>query len=136
VNVLVRVPRVAALCLALLGLACGDAPTATNDRATGETLVVSVHGIAREDAGMVLRLSSVVQTIEPARASLEIGWATDETGGTTVVVIGTLSDSSDLLLVRRSGSAEPLRAHVIEVAGAEGELSLPSSVRPAARPVP
>ena len=108
---------------------------ATTDRAAEETLVVSVNGIAHDDAGIVLRLSSVVQTVEPIRASLEIGWATDETGGTTVVVIGALSESSDLLLVRRRASSEAMRADVVELSGAEGDLSQPSSASARVRPL-
>jgi hypothetical protein len=134
VSTLVSSPRYAVLCLALLGLACGDAPTATTDRAA-EGLVVSVVGVADADAGIVLRLSGAILSVEPARASLEIGWAADDAGGTTIVVIGPLAESGDLLLVRRRATPEPLRADVIEVSGAEGELSLPSSVRATARPL-
>src|SRR5688500_3079565 len=134
-SIVVRAPQVAALCLALLGLSCGEAPTATSDPATEETLVVSVEGIADDDAGIVLRLSSAVQTVEPVRASLEIGWATDETGETTVVVIGALSESSDLLLVRRRASSEAMRADVVELSGAEGDLSQPSSASARVRPL-
>jgi hypothetical protein len=108
---------------------------ATTDRAAEETLVVSVNGIAHDDAGIVLRLSSVVQTVEPVRASLEIGWATDETGGTTVVVIGALSESSDLLLVSRRASPEIMRADIVEVSDAEGDLSRPSSASARVRPL-
>lgn len=134
-STVVRSPRYAVLCLALLGVACIDAPTVTSERAVEETFVVSVVGVADDDAGIVLRLSGAIQTIEPARLSLEIGWAADNTGGTTIVVIGALAESSDLLLVRRRATPDPLRAELLEVAGAEGELSIPSLVRVIARPV-
>lgn len=124
---IVHTRRFAILGLSLLGLACGDAPTGSSDRTAHETLVVSVDGIANGDVGIVLRFASAVQSVEPTRASLEIGWATDETGGTTVVVIGALSKSSDLLLVRRRATGEPLRAAVIEVADVEGTLSQPAA---------
>lgn len=130
----VRSPRFAVLCLALLGVACIDAPTVTSEHAE-ETLVVSVVGVADDDAGIVLRLSGAIQTVEPARVSLDIGWAADNTGGTTIVVIGSLAESSDLLLVRRRATPDPLRADAIEVSGADGELSAPSSMRVIARPL-
>jgi hypothetical protein len=135
VSTVVRSPRYAVLCLALLGLACTDVPTAADERATEETLVVSVVGVADDDAGIVLRLSGSIQTVEPARASLEVGWAVDDTGGATIVVIGPLAVSGDLLLVTRRATPDPLRADVIEVSGAEGELSTPSSVRATVQPL-
>jgi hypothetical protein len=129
----IRAPRVVALGLALLGLACGDAPTGGTEGAADETLVVSLHGVPRDHAGVVLRLSSAAQSIEPANASLEIGWAVDPTGETTVVVIGAVSEVSDLLFVTRRTTRATLRAEVIELADAEGALSLPSSVRATVR---
>lgn len=128
-STVVRPPRYAVLCLALLGVACIDAPTVTSERGAEETLVVSVVGLAVDDAGILLRLSGAIQTVEPARVSLEIEWAADNTGGTTIVVIGALAESSDLLLVRRRATPDPLRADMIEVSGAEGDLSQQSSAR-------
>jgi hypothetical protein len=86
-----------------------------------------VDGIAHDDAGIVLRLSSSVQSVEPARASLEIGWATDGSGGTIIVVVGVLAEASDLALVRRFATGEPVRADVIEVAHVDGALSQPAA---------
>ena len=134
-SAIARSPRYVVLCLALLGLACSDAPTASDSIATGETLVLSVVGVAADDAGIVLRLSGAIQTVEATRPSLEIAWAADNAGGTTIVIIGALSESSDLALVSRRTAPEPLRAEVIEVAGAEGALSQPSLVRATARPL-
>ena len=134
-STIVRSPRFVGLCLALLGLACSDAPTAGDGGAIEETIVVSVEGVAPDDAGIVLRLSGAVQTVEPTRPSLELAWVADDTGGTTIVIVGALSESSDLVLVSRRAAPEPLRADVIEVAGAEGALSQPSLVRATARPV-
>ena len=130
-----RTPRSVVVCVALLGLACGDTPTAAGDRAAADTLVISVHGLTDDDAGIVLRFANGVQVVEPLRASLEIEWATDDTGGTTVAIIGTLSESSDLLLVRRRASSEAMRADVVELSGAEGDLSQPSSASARVRPL-
>lgn len=121
--------RVVALGLAVLGLACGDAPTAASDRSAEESFVVSVHGVDADDAGIMLRLSTAVHALEPARASLEMAWADDAAGGTTVVVVGALAEGPDLIVVRRRSAADPLRADVIELSDAEGQLSVPSSVR-------
>ena len=132
-NMVARARWVVALSFALLGLACGDAPTANGDRVMEEALVVSLDGVAHDDAGIALRLSGAVQSVEPARPPLEIGWAADETGGTIVVVVGALAEAGDLLLVRRRVTLEPLRADVIEVSGADGEVSQPSGARALAR---
>lgn len=130
-----RTPRSVVVCVALLGLACGDTPTAAGDRAAADTLVISVHGLTDGDAAIVLRFANGVQVVEPLRASLEIEWATDNTGGTTVAIIGTLSESSDLLLVRRLSASEPLRADILEVSDTMGRLSQPSSAHATARPL-
>ena len=116
------------LSLAVFGLACTDAPTGIGG-SKEERLVVSVVGIAGGDAGIVLRLSGALRSIEPARHSLDLAWSTDAAGATTVAIVGALDESGDLLVVRRPVAPQSLGAEVIEVATAEGELSAGESVR-------
>jgi hypothetical protein len=124
--------RSVVLSLAIFGLACTDAPTGTGDGGE-ERLVVSVVGVADSDAGFVVRLSDAVQSVEPARHSLDLAWSTDAAGVTTVAIVGTVAEPGDLLLVRRRATSEPLRAEVIEVASADGELAEAVSVRATVR---
>ena len=119
----------------MVGLACSDAPTAPTGHAAEETLIVSAVGVADDAAGIVLRVAGPVLAIEPTRASLEVGWATDDAQGTTIVIIGALAGSTDLVLVTRRATAAPLDAQVIEISDANGALSEASSVHAIARPV-
>jgi hypothetical protein len=118
--------RLGALGLALLGLACGEAPTTSQSE---EIAVVSLVGISADDAGVVLRLTGGVDLVDVGRASLSVAWVRGDANTTTVVIVGPLADTSDVLLVRRRASAEPVGARVLEVANAEGEVSLPSAAR-------
>jgi hypothetical protein len=117
-----RGPRYTTLALVMLGLACGDAPSAPSG---SETILVSVAGIARDDAGIVLSLTGEVQDVQPAKATVEIAWARDASGATTVAVVGRVGDGDDLLVVRRPGGLEPLRIDVGEVATSDGTVSTP-----------
>ena len=118
-----RGPRYTTLALVMLGLACGDAPSAPS--AGSETILVSVAGIAPDDAGIVLSLTGEVQDVQSAKATLEIAWARDASGATTVAVVGPVGDGDDLLVVRRPGGLEPLRIDVGEVAASDGTVSTP-----------
>lgn len=124
--------RYAALPLAVLMLACVGDSTAPND--AGQDAVVSLVGMDAEHAGIVLRLTGDIDHIEPARASLDVAWARNETHQTTVVIIGRLLEGSDVLLVRRVAGVVPLRAQLVEVAAADGGVSSPSSVLATVRP--
>lgn len=119
-----RGPRYTTLALVMLGLACGDAPSAPS--AGSETILVSVAGIAPDDAGIVLSLTGEVQDVQPANATLEIAWAREASGATTVAVVGRVGDGEDLLVVR-PGGLEPLRIDVGEVAASDGTVSTPPS---------
>jgi hypothetical protein len=130
-----RTTRSILLSLAVFGLACTDAPTGTSEGGE-QRLVVSVAGVSSGDGGIVLRLSGAVQSIEPARQSLDLAWFTDAAGSTTVAVIGTIDQSSDLVVVRRRVEPQPLRAEVIEVATADGELSVAEATRLTIRRLP
>ena len=130
-----RTTRSVLLSLAIFGLACTDAPTGVHDDGAEEQVVVSVVGLAGDDAGIVLRLSGTVQSVESARQSIELAWSTDAAGATTVAIVGALAESSDLIVVRRRVTSEPLRAEVIEVATAGGDLSSPAPLRATVRAV-
>lgn len=120
--------RYAALALVTFGLACGgDAPTAPN--AAQETVVVSLVGLESTDAGVVLQLIGAVSQIEAAGASLDVAWAADGPSSATVVIIGPLSQSGDVLIVRRLGGLAPLRADVSELASVDGTVTSSSSAR-------
>ena len=119
--------RYAALALVMLGLPCGDAPTAPN--ASTETLRISLAGLGDSDAGAVLELIGAVSEIEPAGAALDVAWVADGPNAATVVVVGPLSEGGDVLIVRRAGGLAALRAEVREVAGADGTVSSTSSAR-------
>ena len=119
--------RYAALALAMLGLACGDATTAPN--VATETLRVSLVGLGGNDAGAVVQLIGPVNQIESAGAALDVAWVADGPSSVTVVLVGPLSESGDVLVVRRPGGLAPLRAEVREVAAADGTVSSTSSVR-------
>ena len=122
-----RTTRSVLLSLAIFGLACTDAPTGIGG-SKEERLVVSVVGMTGGDAGIVLRLSGALGSIEPARQSLDLAWSTDAAGATTVAIVGAL-ESGDLLVVRRPVAPQSLGAEVIEVATADGEVSPGESVR-------
>lgn len=120
--------RYAALALVIFGLACGgDAPTAPN--AAPETLVVSLVGLESTDAGVVLQIVGAVSQMEAAGASLEVAWAADGPSSATVVIVGPLSQSGDVLVVRRLGGLAPLRADVKELASVDGIVTSTSSAR-------
>jgi hypothetical protein len=119
--------RYTTLALVMLGLACGDEPTAPDARQ--ETVLVSLVGIAPDDAGVVLQLTGDADQIESASGSLEVAWVRDATNTATVAIVGPLSASGDVLLVKRQAGLEPLRAEVREVAGADGAVSSPASAR-------
>jgi hypothetical protein len=119
--------RYATLALVMLGLACGDAPTAPNDAT--ETVRVSLVGLGSSDAGAVLHLIGSVSQIQPAAAALDVVWVADGPSSATVVLVGPLSESGDVLLVRRPAGGEPLRAEVRELAGADGTVSSTSAAR-------
>ena len=119
--------RYAALALAMFGLACGDATTAPN--VATETLRVSLVGLGGNDAGAVVQLIGPVNQIESAGAALDVAWVADGPSSATVVLVGPLSESGDVLVVRRAGGLAPLRAEVREVAAADGTVSSTSSVR-------
>jgi hypothetical protein len=121
--------RSAVLALAMLGIACSDAVTAPNG--TQETVLISLVGLTSDDAGVLLHLIGGADDVEPAGVSLEVAWATDaaNTATATVAVVGPLSESGDVLLIRRRAGLQPLRVEVREVAGADGALSSPSAVR-------
>lgn len=123
-----RTTRSVLLSLAIFGLACTDATTGIGDGGAEERVIVSVAGVVTGDAGIVLQLSGAVQSVEPARHALDVAWSTDA-GSTTVAVVGVLTGSSDLLVVRRRAGAEPLRAEVVEVATVDGALSEGDAVR-------
>jgi hypothetical protein len=126
--------RYAALALVTFSLACGgDAPTAPN--AAQETVLVSLVGLGSTDAGIVLQLIGAVSQIEAAGASLDVAWAADGPSSTTVVVVGPLSESVDVLVVRRAGGLEPLRAVVRELADAEGTVAFGASAQAIVRRV-
>jgi hypothetical protein len=129
-----RGPRYTTLALVILGLACGDAPTAP--AAGPETVLVSLAGVAADDAGIVLELTGGLDDIESTRASLELEWARDAAGATTVVIVGPLSGGGELLRIRRRAGLEPLRVQVREVAAEDGTVSSPSSVHATLRMAP
>jgi hypothetical protein len=126
VSLVARAPAAVALCLAMLGVACGDAPTG---RERDETVIVSLVGVADDDAGIVVRLTGGVELIDAAHAVLTVAWTSDETGTATVAIVGPLIQGSDVLLVRRRAGVDPLRAQVLEVANAQGAVSPPSTTR-------
>src|SRR5688500_2760997 len=119
--------------LAVLGLACSDAVTAPNG--TGETVLVSLVGLAANDAGVVLLLTGGADHIEPASGSLEVAWVHDAANTATVAIVGPLSGSTDVLRIRRRSGLHPLHAEVREVASLDGTLSSPSAVRAFVRAV-
>lgn len=125
--------RYAAFALAMLGLACGDATTAP-DVAT-ETLRVSLVGLGGNDAGAVVQLTGPVNQIESAGAALDVAWVADGPSSVTVVLVGSLSESGDVLVVRRAGGLAPLRAEVRELANAEGSVASSTSARALVRSV-
>ena len=116
-----RGPRYSALALVFLGMACGDVATAPN--VAESAFVVSLTGVSAEHAGVVLHLTDAVTDIAPADPSLEVAWAHDGANAATVVVVGSLAATRALLVVRRRGGLEPLRAVVRELAGADGSVS-------------
>lgn len=120
--------RYSALALVTFGLACGgDAPTAPN--AAQETVVVSLIGLGSTDAGVVLQLIGAVSEIESAESMLDVAWVADGASSATVVLVGPLAENQDLLVVRRPGGLEPLRAEVRELANAEGAVGSSASAR-------
>lgn len=116
-----RITRSVLLSLAVFGLACTDAPTGVRDSGAEERVVVSVAGVAGDDAGIVLQLTGVVHSVDPARQSLDLAWSMGA-GASTVAVVGALAESGELLVVRRRVTAEPLSAEVMQVARGDGEL--------------
>ena len=125
--------RYAALALAMLGLACGDATTAPN--VATETLRISLVGLGGNDAGAVVQLIGPVGQIESAGATLDVAWVADSPSSVTVVLVGPLSESGDVLVVRRAGGLAPLRAEVRELATAEGNVASSTSARAVVRSV-
>lgn len=120
--------RYVALALVSFGVACGgDAPTAPN--AVPETFVVSLVGLENTDAGAVLQLTGGVSQIEAAGASLEVAWVADGPTSATVVIVGPLWQSGDVLVVRRLTDLAPLRANVSELASVDGTVTSTSSAR-------
>jgi hypothetical protein len=126
VSTIVGVRRLVIVGLALLGLACGDASTAPGG---DEIFVVSLTGVAADDAGIVLRLTGGVELASPAHPSLDVAWVNDDAGATTVAILGPLSQTADVLVVRAQVNKGPLRVELREVASANGAVSFPSSVR-------
>jgi hypothetical protein len=116
-----------ALVGATLALACGDASTAPN--AAREQILVSIDGVAPEDAGIVLSITGAADDIQPASPSLEMAWVAEAGDVSTIVIVGPLAEAPGLLVIRRRGGLEPLRVDVREIAGADGTLSMPSSAR-------
>ena len=125
--------RYAALALVLFGLACGDASTAPNGGT--ETLRVTLVGLDGSDAGAVLQLIGPVSQIESAGAALDVAWVADSPSSATVVLVGPLSENQDVLVVRRPGGLEPLRAEVRELANAEGTVGSSASAQAVVRAV-
>lgn len=126
--------RYAALALVTFGLACGgDAPTAPN--APQETVVVSLIGLGSTDAGVVLQLIGAVSEIESAESMLDVAWVADGPSSATAVLVGPLAENQDVLVVRRPGGLEPLRAEVRELANAEGNVALSTSAQALVRAV-
>lgn len=116
-----RGPRYSALALVLLGMACGDAATAPT--VAESAFVVSLTGVSVEHAGVVLHLTGAVTDIAPADPSLEVAWAHDGPNAARVVIVGSLAAAREVLVVRRRGGLEPLRAVVRELAGTDGSVS-------------
>lgn len=130
----VRGNRHAALALVTFGLACGgDAPTAPN--AAPETVVVSLVGLGSTDAGVVLQLIGAVSEIESAESMLDVAWVADGPSSATVVLVGPLAENQDVLVVRRLGGLEPLRAEVRELANADGLVMSSASAQAMVRAV-
>jgi len=130
----VRGNRHAALALVTFGLACGgDAPTAPN--AAPETVVVSLVGLGSTDAGVVLQLIGAVSEIESAESMLDVAWVADGPSSATVVLVGPLAENQDVLVVRRLGGLEPLRAEVRELANADGLVMSSASAQAIVRAV-
>ncbi len=126
--------RYVALALVTFGLACGgDAPTAPNE--TAETVRVALIGLGGSDAGAVLELIGAISQVESAGTGLDVAWVADGTSSATVVVVGPLSESVDVLIVRRPAGLEPLRAEVRELANAHGAVESSSSARAIVRAV-
>ena len=125
--------RYASLAVVMFGLACVDATTAPN--VTTETVRVSLAGLGGSDAGAVLQLIGAVSQVESAGAAVDVAWVVDGPGSATVVLVGPLSQSGDVLIVRRPAGRVPLRAEVREVANADGTVSSTSSVRAIVRAV-
>ena len=122
-----RRPRYAALALALLGFACGNPPSAPNG--VEESVMVSLAGLTSDASGVVLELAGGVEIVESARGSLEVAWAGDPARSVTVAIVGPLAPGDDVLVVRRRAGLPPLRVQVREIAGVDGAVASPSSVR-------
>ena len=116
-----RGPRYSALALVLLGMACGDAATAPN--VDESMFVVSLTGVSAEHVGVVVHLTGAVTDIAPGDPSLEVAWAHDGPNAATAVIVGSLAATREVLVVRRRGGLEPLRAVVHEIAGTDGSVS-------------
>jgi hypothetical protein len=123
--------RYLAVALMLVAPACSDAPSAPYGEQ--ETIVVSIVGATRDDAGVVLRLPHPVLSVESTRRSLEIAWANDDDGGTRIVLIGDLAAWGHHAVVRRITVPEQFQPEVIEVASGDGHLLDASPVRAVAR---
>lgn len=121
-----RGPRYSALALVVLGMACGDAATAPD--IDESIFLVSLTGVSAEHAGVVVHLTGAVTDIAPGDPSLEVAWAQDGPNAVTVVIVGSLATTRELLVVRRRGGLEPLRAVVRELARADGSVSSSSPV--------
>jgi hypothetical protein len=117
----------------MFGVACGEATTAPN-RAT-EAVWVSLVGLGGNDAGAVLQLSGEVSQIESAGAAVDIAWIADGPSSATVVLVGPLSESGDVLVVRRPVGLAPLRAEVRELASADGSVTSSASARAIVRAI-
>ena len=125
--------RYVSLALVMFGLACGDATTAPNG--STETVRVSLVGLGGNDAGAVLQLVGAVSQVESAESMVDIAWAADGPSSATVVLVGPLSENQDVLIIRRPGGLDPLRAEVREVANAEGNVASSTSAQALVRAV-
>jgi hypothetical protein len=113
----------AALALAMLTSACGDASTAP-PRSGDEIVVISVVGVGADAAGVVLRLSGDVEGIEAAHRALGVAWAADDSATATVAVLGAVAEFNELLIVRRRAAAPALSVQVVDVTDGDGVLSI------------
>jgi hypothetical protein len=118
----------AAVALAVLTSACGDASTAPSGNGE-EMVVISLADVGADAAGVVLRLSGGVEAIEAAHPSLELAWTADAAHSATVALLGPIADINELLIVTRPAGAAALTVQVIDVTDGDGALSVPAAAR-------